>query len=607
MRRRLAHLIERALALTMVFELRQRRNSPSGNIRPGIFGTKPYNQAIWAKFRPQGLVDESCRLSLYKAMDAQLSSRSNQAARSAIILLALVAHGWILINDGRYLDATYFEYFFEAGRYDILHWNFSGVAMEPWLWLMSPLLGSNAVGPILKAAELLALATIGLVVYDGAQRFARFRSGEALALASLTITFPVYVSSVMSNTVIYLVPTAMFYVAWHRILAEGVAVRPRRWLQVGALTLLALSYLHNSLLVFHYAFLGFLLVRLRWQGAMRPFLAALPALLARQAVLVLLPIAFFLFRTFVHHKPGPPFDSHNTLSLNPLVIGKSFLQLFNEGIVLTLLAALGENLFLLGLVAALLGAHLFSARTEDPEWRQTAARIGFGLVFLGAALFPYAAVGKGVPASSLGARYFIQGGLGVALLLVATLGALPDALAKLRGVLAAALVFAFTLVGIDGYLMWQARWAKDRATIQALARLPPIAAGTAVIWEDRMKIGAEVYRQFELSWFLQMAWGRQAWYPLYVGDRDLAILVAEPLVHTTYKDAYLLADFDWNGCTAPLVVEAKVPRETDRQIARHYLMARFAGGNTLESYLDSLVTIRIGQPTCGLTLPEKKP
>lgn len=522
-------------------------------------------------------------------------------------MLALFAHGWILVNDGRYHDATYFEYFIEVGRYDILQWNFAGVAMQPWLWLMTPLMGVSSAGWILKLVEVLSLVAIGLVVLDGAQRLASFDPAQALGLATLLVAFPIYGSAVNSNTVIYFFPTALFYGAWYLYGRQALGERIQWTIAAPALALMALAFVHNPLLVFHYAFVALLLVLTQWHGRLAPFLRAIPAFVVKHAILIVLPPAFFVFRNAVLYKPVPPFDGLYAISFDPLRIGKAFLILFNEGVVLNLLTALGGNLFLLALVPAVLVARLVSGGPRDAEWRHIAAIAGFGLLFLVAAFFPYTAVGRGVPASSLGSRYFIQSGLGVALLLVAALRALPDSLRELRGPMAAALALAFALVGIDGHLMWQARWAKDRATMQALAKIAPLAPGTVVLWDDRMKIGAEVYRSFELSWFLQQAWGRQAWYPLYAGDRDLSILVAEPFVHTTNKDAYLLADFVWNGCTAPLLVEANVPRETDRQIARHYLMARFAGGKTLESYLESLVTVTVGQPTCGLTLPEKKP
>ncbi|MBI4969546.1 MAG: hypothetical protein HZC25_15625 [Rhodospirillales bacterium] len=541
-------------------------------------------------------------------MNASFSPSGNWAARVSIILLALLSHGWILINDGRYLDATYFEYFFEAGRYDILLWNFAGVALRPWLWLMSPLVGSSSAGWILKLVEVLSLMTIGLIVHDGARRYAHLLPNEALGLAAITITFPVYASAVMSNTVIYFFPTALFFSGWHILIGSSMGPARAPWRYSTSLFMITLSFLHNSLLVFHYAFVVLLFTQTAHPAGVHGLRASATTFLRRHTLLIVLPPIFFFLRhlSFILN-PIPPFTVHNAVSLNPLTVGKALLHLINEGVVVNLLAALGNSLFLMALIPALLVSHAIKRQTGDAEWRRTTILMGFGLLFLLAALFPYAAAAKGVPVNSLGSRYFIQSGFGVALLLIAAIRALPDSLCEMRGTLMATLTLAFALVGIDSYLMWQARWAKDRATIQALAGMAPLAPGTVVLWDDQMRIGAEVYRSFELSWFLQKAWVRQAWYPLYAGDRDLSYLTTDPNLHTIYRDGYLLADFVWNGCTAPLVVEAKVPRETDRQIARHYLMARFAGGKALESYLESLVTVTVGQSTCGLALPEKKP
>jgi hypothetical protein len=515
-------------------------------------------------------------------------------------LAVCLFHGLLLLNDGRYLDGTYFTYHIETGNYGILQSLFASWFMHPWAWLAWPLSGKPYAEFALKLVEFLSLLAISLLSARLARRLLDLEPAEETLVGCLVAAFPVYVSIVMSSTVIFIFPIALFYSAW-AIYLEGK--RPWNWL---AFPVLALAFIHSSLLVYHYVFVLALLLH---QGALlskdpsfrsRAKEAAAQAL--RHLPLILLPILFFLVRAAML----PPSSNYNAIVISLPRLLTSFAVLVREGFLSGLLGGVGGNPFLLALLLAFPALHLFSASRRDGAWRKTWLIALAGGIALAAAIFPYAAVARGVPSTSLGSRYFILGGLGAGLVLLAVIRTLPATLKDFRLPLALALIAGLGAAGIDNYLLWQGRWAKDLAAIRALGKLPPPPAGTAVVWEDGYHIGSEVYRSFELNWFMAKAWGGQSWYGFDAADTGnpstLSQVKAVLQDSNGLRDALLrkqdiAQDFAFNGCFARVTIRPRGERSPGSMIGRQYLTRRFEGP-ALEAWLGGLVEAELSQAVC---------
>jgi hypothetical protein len=528
------------------------------------------------------------------------------APSGKITLFVLVAHSLIVLTDARFLDATYFEYFFERNRWDVIAWNFYGTQMHLWAWLMHPLLGTSHPGLWLRVTELIALIAIGICIERSARRHAGLPKGEALALGLLAVAYPAYGAAMMSNTVIYVFPTALFYVGWTLYLDQAFAERPRYRIVGACAVVWWIAFYHNSLLPYHYGLLAVMFALScsarpgtsqgwrAWVGHVAPFVM-------RHWLAAILPILFFALRQFLT-RSDIPFAAHNHLVFSPLRNIRAFAGGFYHHVVLNLSAAFGGEQLVLAFALAILIFFLLQSRLQNKEARQTAVMAGLAVLLLCIAIFPYAAVAKAAPLQSFGARYGMLTALGGSMLLLAVWRCLPGP-AYLRKAALAVVVLGLAGRGVSDDLMWLGRWAKDRAAIAALSDQPAPRPGTVLMWQDDWRIGNETYRPFELAWFFNEAWGGEFWGGIDLKERGLDSLVYDGDAFYKINDMHMLKDFKSNDCVRTVVLNPSSPTPDSRKLGGAYLYRHLFDRAGMDRLLAQLLRVEIGPEDCE-TLPE---
>ncbi|CAA6605037.1 membrane hypothetical protein [Rhodospirillaceae bacterium LM-1] len=519
----------------------------------------------------------------------------------AIGLLILAAHACWILSDARFLDGTYFEYFIERDNWDVLTWNMYGVLMHPWAWLMWPFMGTENPGLAFRFVEWISLAVIGLSVLRMATRHARLDLGESMFLALAVALFPSYSAAMMSSTVIYIFPTALFYVGWAIYFDAALSAKNRPWMRLLPLPIWLLAFFHNSLLSFHFGFVALLFV-LSIAHKSTPFEGAggiarfLLAFLRKHALAAALPFLFFALRA-LSFPADSPFGAHNGLIFDPARNIRAFLGGFHHHVSMNLSSAFLGQEWLLGLVLVGLGGWLAFGRRKPNELRTTLWIAALGAMFAVLAILPYAAVAKAAPLQSFGARYGILSALGGSLVLLAIWRSLPFA-KRWRAVLGALFLAGLALRGISDDLMWLGRWAKDRAAMQHLAALPSPRPGTILLWDDNDRVGNETYRPFELSWFFLKAWGSESWIGVDLRERTLQDALQDATT-TRLKHTNIAANFEMNGCSQTVSVRAAEVSASPRRMGFDYLTGYVLSTPAeMAVFLAPLVQLGISQPEC---------
>ncbi|CAA6605839.1 membrane hypothetical protein [Rhodospirillaceae bacterium LM-1] len=540
---------------------------------------------------------------LTKSKRARMTGIRPQPPMVAILVAAfpLIIHAPIVLSDARFLDGTYFEYYLEQGRWEVITWNFYNVSMQLWAWMLWPLLGTTHPGWWLQLAELLSLAVIGLCVERSARLHANLPQEQSLFLGMLVTAFPAYGSTMMSNTVVYIFPDALFYLGWTLYLDRALCGQKGLFRSALAFGLLWVSFHHNSLLAFHYGLLAIFLVlfaaRQESPSSLIRFWAGVGlAFLKRHWLITVLPVLFFALRQVLLPKSSP-FGTHNQLVLDLPKNFRAFAGSFYHHVVLNLSAAFASQAWLLAVVLAVSAGILAYAWRREPTSRQTVWIALLGALMAVLAILPYAAVAKAAPLQSFGARYGMLSGLGGSLIILAIWRVLPQR-AALRLIVAVVFLAGLTWRGLSDDLMWLGRWAKDKAAVVTLAELPAPVEGTVLLWDDSWRIGRETYRPFELSWFFRKAWGREAWLGIDLLERDPDAFLREDS-HTRLKRYYILSDFIQNGCTQIVTVRAADDTIDPVRLGSEYLVRHLAAPGTLDAFLKSLIDLKISPAECS--------
>ncbi|MBF0267880.1 MAG: hypothetical protein HQL44_04765 [Alphaproteobacteria bacterium] len=521
-------------------------------------------------------------------------------------LIVLAAHSCWILSDARFLDGTYFEYFIEQDNWGVLTWNMYGVLMHPWAWLMWPFMGTDNPGLAFRIVEWACIAIIAMAVQRIAAKHARLDVAESMFLALAVALFPSYSAAMMSSTVIYIFPTALFYVGWAIYFDAALSAKECLWLRLLPVPIWLLAFFHNSLLSFHVGF-TVLLLALSIAHRSAPFESAggvirfLLSFLRKNALVAALPFLFFALRA-LSFPADSPFGTHNNLVFDPARNVRAFLGGFHHHVSMNLSSAFLGQEWLLGLVLAILGGWLALRWRKNGQALSTFWIAALGVMFAVLAILPYAAVAKAAPLQSFGARYGILSGLGGGLILLAVWRSLPLA-KRWRTLFGAFLLAGLALRGISDDLMWLGRWAKDRAAIAALAQHPPPQHGTILLWQDDWRIGNESYRPFELAWFFNKAWGGEFWGGIDLLERGPDSLVYDGNAFFKIKDKHLLRDFESNGCLRNATVLPTLPTPDAKHLGMSYLGYHLFDNKGLDGFLSRLLKVNLGPEDCQ-TLPE---
>lgn len=234
------------------------------------------------------------------------------AAYGAILLVALGAHGLLLLNDGIYFDGWIFYTYLVEQRWDLLGEYFTRQSLPQMILLFRLLALFPAFNIVYKFLAFLALLSSAIFVYEIAQRLAWTGRGENLAIALLALAYPAYQYALEISHLWNLLPYAVFMGGWLLALQATGRTGRQHWLwRMAALLCLLFSFLNTALLVYYAGFL--LLFALHvcrgagWSGRQCPGHFA-----RRYPEFLLLPPLYWLVMRLVW-PPGGVFADYNQI------------------------------------------------------------------------------------------------------------------------------------------------------------------------------------------------------------------------------------------------------------------------------------------------------
>jgi hypothetical protein len=555
------------------------------------------------------------------------NARAQRAWRLLLLTgAALLLHGLLLLNDGLYVDGWLYYVYLSEPRWDLLAELLAQQGI-PQVLLLFRLL--SLFPDFLFAYKVIAFLSIlisGWCVYAIAGELGYTGEFENLFLAVFTMSFPAYQYAVEISHLWNIVPYALFFAGWFlalralRAARDGATTR-HLVLHIGALLLLAASFMNGSLLVYYGGFLILYLIHLSRIKA-QPLPAFVIHAITRHPDFVLLPFAFWLVTTLTLSREGV-FASYNQFSPASLFAFGAWWQYLRDGV----LVQFARSVRLVPMLPALIitaGVLILGARFRlesrpflAPHVRARALAVfGFALLFL--ALLPFIAVGKLPEPYGFNTRVTLLTGLPIAILLLALIRAafaLDDRTLHRSGFIALTLLFtAFWLAQMDSYLLWQARWVKEQSILANLPALDTLEEYDILYVDDRFLLRWPSGAAHPGSQILSLRYF-QEWtaasrylfgpsrsqvgidsaylepgYAYYEWVMDLRARTSPPAL-----DLFFLSGIDPGGCSAQLTVQ-----ETDGAanlstvgLSRRYWQYRFLQPSRLQPFLHSLTTLEL--------------
>jgi len=534
-------------------------------------------------------------------------SRINLALRKptyhyiAIVIYALVTHGFLLLNDGVYWDGWLIYTSLVEKSWHNIHSIFfePGAPITAYFhWAMGYL---PAMIFSYKLVAFLSITLFGILVYSICNELRLLSRIESLFIALLSVSYPAFQASIELATIPYLAYYCLFLLACFLALrSEKAHGFPHYCLRVGSLALWALSFTINSLLVFYYGFLLVLILHARYSRGIslkHVFTRFLP----RRLDYVLLPLLYWVVaRGFF--PPHGIYSDYNQLSFSPWVMTAVYNAFVNNAVYAQLSNALKNLLnypvfvllILLGLLWACSTPLSGSIRFLDKKVKSYALLL-FGFVLLALAIFPYAVVDKAPSAQGWETRHALLVALPVAIILVAitrlALGDKTGSISRLGLFFLTILLLAFTLSSINNYLSWQARWVKDQSIMENLSTLEN-TENVSVFWvDDQFQVGGEeTYRFYEWSSIFKSVWGDESRIGLdqraYTPD-----FLTQGLRY--FNDRYNLSDFDPAGCQAILTIRRGPDSSSNAGMSMRYLFCKFFCKDSLAHFLHGVTDLQV--------------
>lgn len=546
--------------------------------------------------------------------------------------VALLSHGLLLLNDGTYWDGWLLKSYLDESNWNELHkWaTEAGLpGMDYFYWGLK-LTGLFA---FYKVIAFLLILFSAILVYRLILQFNWLNRFEALGIATLSLVYPAYQTTIELSTFRYLFFYCLFLLAALLLVhAERTidSAKPGLLLRLLSLILFFASFSLNSLLVFYFSFLLLLFLNIRQTKALSWSDIARTQVLRRMDLL-LLPILYWAIKKIFFPTHGP-YAGYNSLNLDPTSVLShfgGFMQTAIYGQVdASLMKLIGQPLAWALFLACVYWAYsrfrnsaseiLLTHHQVEQESRRSKWFFVFGIILLISGIFPYAAVGLSPSISGWNTRHALLVGLPMALLIVVALrpiwvGGLYDDGTHVGGggrlisvLIGASLLLAFTLSTIDYYVGWQVRAIKDRAIMTDLTETP-ILKKFSVFWiDDQFPAGGErLYRFYEWSSMFKQIWGGESRIGLQLQGYNQASLFG---LKQYYNKSTNLSEFDPSGCQVGLTITRGLLRYSQRELVWQYFIHRFLKRAQLVDFLHGVVhlDVQIPQNTderCKVNLP----
>lgn len=519
---------------------------------------------------------------------------------AACALLALLAHGALLLNDGVYGDSVILEGMLQPGRVDYVLRSSSEFGRPMIGKILAATVGVRRKTLMFRIIAVVSMAGIGALTYLALLATGLLDKQVCAAAALLATCYPGNQMNMDYSIALLYYFFQLFFLAG--AIAIFTAARSDPGLAacyyVLAAGLFFLGFQMESTLVYFFglplALCAGWMLGAYGQAGIQPLAVAG----------LILPFPFLHWRLKGRLTPkGGANRDYNNFRYHPVLTKRYALQAVTRGVAGAALIpfkyAFSRPWGLPALAAACLNAWVFyslNLGAIQPAFGASLGMIGFGFLLLGLAAAPYIVVLQPTGLRGWATKNNALFALPFALIVV---GAFSLAL-KGRA-FAAFLGFALAFYAISialAHLHWVAVWAKHRALLAALSRRPESGQYSIFSYVDRHPVSGtfdgheENYNLF-IVFLLDRLWG---------GLRHMAVVEPEPrtegysrleveiAIQSTTVD-YMLRNVDRNGAQAALTVEAGELALGPIQAALRYIRLRLTSPGKVELFLQSFVRV----------------
>jgi hypothetical protein len=518
-----------------------------------------------------------------------------------ILLVALLTHGLLIVNDGVYWDGwLVYTSLLEKNWHNLRTlFDQAGLPLLAYVHWWMGYLPSFVFWYKLSAWVCIALS--GILVYEIGRTSGLVGDVESALIALLSLSYPAMQASPELVIFPYILLYCLFllgvYLAFRS--EQGCAVA-RFSLRIASLLVFFVSFWINSLLVYY---LGFLLLWLFHGWKVRGLATGhgLARWLLAHLDYVVWPFLFWIIKD-AFFTPFGLYATYNRPDFSPVGYVRGAATFLVNAVYYPLNdmlhSMLGQPAVWLLIAWAAYWAYralkIGSVRFFDVRARP-GVLLAFGAASLGFGVLPYLAVGKAPTHHGWETRHSLLVGLPMAIVFLSavrlTFSLGKARLSRLGWVFLTLLILGFGGSNIETYLSWQARWVKDRAIMQALSRMSQFDL-ISVFWiDDRFPAGGEpVYSFYDWSSIFKQAWGDEKHIGLDRGtESSLSLVNYRPY----FTSGYNLADFDPAGCQAILTVRRGPEALSDWRLSLQYFLSKYFRPDRMPEFLAEVINVQI--------------
>jgi hypothetical protein len=521
-----------------------------------------------------------------------------------VAAVALIANGWLVLNDGVYWDDWLLYTQLTKGEWSTVQstaQQAGGIPTYLYVWWAAAFAPPAAVG--FKVVSLALLVGAALLIYRICSSSGFCSRTESVLIASVAATFPADHTHVLLITIPYLVYWTLFLAGVLLLLLSarrGGASKAA--LRVAADLAFFISFGLNSLLVLYLGVLVIYAISLhaahRLAGA-----RTIPRQLLAHVDLLVLPLVFWaVYRLWF--APNGIYGYYHQFDLSSVSITASLGGFWSASVVSQFADAIAAlSVFpMLWLVVIAMVQRFWRAQPEAREsLRPRLAMFVFGIFLFILAILPYNVVGLIPDAHGWSSRHAMLLSLPVALVVISGTRLLfrggHGSVTALGAAVVLTLVTGFVLDGASTYVGWEARWVKDQSVIANL-RADASSARYSVYWinDSYPKGGDPSYRFYEWASILGRAYGGESRVGLDVTSTPTSFLsTGVPY----FNGAYNLGHFDPQGCQADVTIKPGPGARTDPVLVARYVYYSLFDRNALRQWLPTVTRVTVAPLQSG--------
>lgn len=525
-----------------------------------------------------------------------------------IAIVALMAHGLLLFNDGLYFDAWLFDTHIKNGDYGLIYqWQRDhGRPLAGVYYIINGLIFTSIFSH--KALMFVLLLTTAWAIY-GICRRVNLPDPFAVLISLVGLTFPAYQTYPDQSSNAQIVNQAQFYLAAWLVLSSSHWSRFKRHLALSAsLILFLISFSTEAYLAFYVPFLLIWLIYLIYNRQFSLF-QAFGRLIRYRLIFIVLPALYYLIVN-LFFAPQGLYANYTDPALEYLISPTLWAKFLRNAVVYPIAWGFESLIQELGLLSLLILGGIFIVFYKywsqiNPPPTDPVPPHFYGLLLLGCLMFvigsaPYVAGNRIPTLHGYESRYSLMMSVPIGVLISAAYVYLAHRLPRQNWLWTGAiclLLSAFVTAQISNYITWQAEWVKTRSWMTNLKTIP-LASDISIFklddqWEPLPDERNWQYfyreRTLEFSVMLQQTLNNDQ-FPLGMTGNPL-----ETELSGIYRKIFFVDRYDRAGCQATLTIQRapKIANMTELALTRQYFYYRLLAPESLNTFLRSLSEVNV--------------